>query len=132
MSRQLVEGVHVAGRSFAAGDVPPEEYAVLITNPRAWGDPVDTDRKSRRTISASAPVVAAPSAPPPSDDEDDDHDTGSEVYDPSAPGQGLDEVNNYLANADEDEVRRVLAAEADGKARKGILEGPYALDDPED
>ncbi len=110
MSRPLVEGVHVAGRSFAAGDVPPEEYAVLITNPRAWGDPVDTDRKRPR---AAAQAVA-------------------DLYDPSDPGQGVDEVNNYLANADADEVARVLAAESDGKARKGILEGPYAAEDPED
>jgi hypothetical protein len=111
VSRPLAEGVYVAGRSFAAGDVPPEEYAALITNPRAWGDPVETDRKRPRAVAQAK----------------------ADLYDPSAPGQGIDEVNNYLANADAVEVARVLAAEAEGKARKGVLEGPYAADeDPED
>lgn len=33
----------------------------------------------------------------------------------------VSEVKEYLAGADEDERERVLAAEAEGKARKGIL-----------
>lgn len=43
-------------------------------------------------------------------------------YDPT--GYTVDEVNDYLANADEAERDRVLQAERDGKARKGIVEGP--------
>ena len=106
MSRPLAEPVYVAGRFFAAGDVPPQEFADLISNPRAWG---------------SADVDAGPAL--------DRHSTAV-AYDPGADGEGVDEVNNYLANADEDEVRRVLAAEAAGKKRKGILDGPYAIEDP--
>lgn len=45
----------------------------------------------------------------------------------------VDEVNTYLADADDAEVARVLKAEADGQARKGIVEGPHAAQDgPED
>ena len=36
------------------------------------------------------------------------------------------QVNAYLADADEDERARVLAAEADGRARRGIVEGPHS------
>lgn len=50
--------------------------------------------------------------------------TPDELYEPSA--HGVDEVNTYLADAEPDEVARVLAAEAEGKARKGIVEGPHA------
>jgi hypothetical protein len=56
-------------------------------------------------------------------------------YDPS--DYNVDQVNEYLANAnDEDEVNRVLEAERQGQARKGILEGPHnpqpIHDEPED
>lgn len=34
----------------------------------------------------------------------------------------VDEVRDYLENADEEERQRVLAAEAEGKKRKGILD----------
>lgn len=43
----------------------------------------------------------------------------SQLYDPSA--HTVDEVNAYLATADDAEVVRVLEAERAGKARKGIL-----------
>lgn len=38
----------------------------------------------------------------------------------------VDEVNDYLADADPLEVARVLAAEEQGKNRAGIVEGPHA------
>lgn len=127
MSRPLAESVYVAGRFYAAGDVPDEEYAALITNPRAWGDPVEADRPSRRAPaardSAAAPIVP-PADPPAVTDPVFDP-----VFDPSADGVSVDDVNNHLANADESEVARVLTAEAAGKKRKGILEGPYAPDE---
>lgn len=41
----------------------------------------------------------------------------------------VDQVNAYLATADDDEKTRVLAAEQEGEARKGILEGSAAKDD---
>jgi hypothetical protein len=102
VTRPLAESVYVAGRFFAAGDVPDEEFAALITNPKAWGDDTGT-------------TPAAASAP-----QDPDE------FDPSADGISVDDVNNHLANADEAEVQRVLAAEAAGKNRKGVVEGPYA------
>lgn len=43
------------------------------------------------------------------------------VFDPSA--HSVDEVSAYLADADDAERERVLAAEAEGKARKTLLEG---------
>lgn len=44
-----------------------------------------------------------------------------EVFDPST--KTVPEVLEHLATADDDERDRVLAAEAEGKARKGIIEG---------
>lgn len=130
MTRPLTESVYVAGRFFAAGDVPEEEFAALITNPRAWGDPVDTpaDRRRARATTQATPEPSGPDGP--AADDEDVHDVGE--FDPSADGVTIDDVNNHLANADDNEVRRILAAEASGKARKGILEGPYAPDDTED
>ncbi|MFE7624631.1 hypothetical protein [Streptomyces sp. NPDC057509] len=45
----------------------------------------------------------------------------AEVFDPAA--HDVTAVLAYLADADEEETTRVLAAEAAGKARKTILEG---------
>lgn len=50
------------------------------------------------------------------------------------PNEGtVTEVNEYLETADTAERQRVLDAETAGAARKGILEGPYAVspDDPD-
>lgn len=100
MTRRLAVNVYVAGRFFAAGDVPDEESAALITNEGAWEHP-------------RAPVC------------DDEEPSGSgSGFDPAQ--ASVDEVNDYLAGADTNEVQRVLAAEAAGKARKGVLDGPYA------
>lgn len=104
MSRQLAEGVYVAGRFFAAGAVPPEEVAALISNPKAWGE--DTAEVGGSTQEPETP----------------------DLFDPSADGVSVDDVNNHLAESDEAEVARVLEAEAAGKARKGVLDGPYAPD----
>lgn len=49
---------------------------------------------------------------------------GRKVFDPSA--KTVAEVNAYLAKADPDERARVLAAERDGQARKGILDNEGA------
>ena len=102
-ARKLVAYVHVDGHVFEPGDSPAKEYADQITNPKAWGEVSDSDADG-----GSKP--------------------GGDLFDPSAEGNGIDEVNNHLADSDEDEVARVLAAEAAGKKRKGILEGPYAPD----
>jgi len=51
-------------------------------------------------------------------------------FDPTA--HTVAQVNEYLETAEPSEVERVLAAEADAEARKGILEGPHAAqDEPE-
>lgn len=53
---------------------------------------------------------------------------GDGEQEPKVMGEGddpadftVDQVNAYLENAEEDEVERVLEAERDGEARKGIL-----------
>lgn len=38
----------------------------------------------------------------------------------------VDEVNAYLADADQAERERVLQAEAEGRGRRGILSGPFS------
>lgn len=45
--------------------------------------------------------------------------TAVEVFDPS--GHTVEEVNTYLAGVDDTERERVLAAERDGQARKGVV-----------
>lgn len=49
---------------------------------------------------------------------------GPATYDPGQ--HTVAEVNDWLVNADPTEVERVLNAEYDGQARKGIIEGPHA------
>lgn len=44
---------------------------------------------------------------------------GPDAYDPA--DHTVAEVNSYLADVDESERERVLAAERDGQARKGVL-----------
>lgn len=48
----------------------------------------------------------------------------AEAFDPA--GHTVDEVLAHLGEADDAERERVLAAEKDGKARKGVLEAPAA------
>lgn len=47
-------------------------------------------------------------------------DSSRKVFDPAT--KTVDEVNKHLAKADDDERARVLTAERDGQARKGILD----------
>lgn len=46
--------------------------------------------------------------------------SGRRVFDPA--DHTVAEVNDYLEDADDDERARVIAAERDGQARKGILD----------
>lgn len=52
-----------------------------------------------------------------------------EQYDPS--NYDVAEVNKYLAEANDDEKARVLQAERDGKARKGILGDDIPEEEPQ-
>ncbi|WP_182704177.1 hypothetical protein [Thermomonospora cellulosilytica] len=45
-------------------------------------------------------------------------------YDPA--DHTVDEVNAYLADVDLAERERIIQAEAEGKARRGIISGPYS------
>lgn len=54
---------------------------------------------------------------------------GTELFDPTA--HTVAQVNDYLADAEPSEQDRVMAAEAAGEARKGIMAGPHAPADPE-
>lgn len=49
---------------------------------------------------------------------------GEREFDPG--DHNVDEVNDYLNDAPEDERARVLDAEETGLGRKGILKGPHA------
>lgn len=116
MSQKLTTFVHVLHPDtlenvvLKPGESVPSWAKEQVTNPKAFEA---TDEE---------PTVA----PDGGTDDQGDADTGADgdAYDPSS--DDVDGVNNYLANADEDEVTRVLAAEAAGKNRKGIVEGPYA------
>lgn len=71
-------------------------------------------------IYAQGAADATADADTPADEQVDDNPKGTE-YDPSA--ATVDEVRDYLANANEEERARVLEAEAaSAKPRKGILD----------
>jgi hypothetical protein len=103
---ELTQHVYVDGQLYGPGSKVPADIAKRITNPKAWG----TGETAAQDHGEAPADESGPAG----------------GFDPTS--EGVDEVNNYLAEADEDEVTRVLAAEAEGKARKGILEGPYAPD----
>ncbi|GAA1138398.1 hypothetical protein [Nocardioides aquiterrae] len=108
MTQKLTTFVHVVNPDtlenvvLEPGQTVPSWAKDQVTNPKAF-EATDDE-----------PTAAA----------DETTDTSESDYDPAS--DDVDGVNNYLANADEDEVQRVLAAEAAGKNRKGIVEGPYA------
>jgi len=83
------------------------------------------DRSARweRADDVSGAVRAAVSAAPvPSWPEPAPDPTGR--FDPA--DHTVAQVNAYLASAGEDERARVLAAEAEGRNRRGIVEGPHS------
>lgn len=65
----------------------------------------------------AAPAAPVPQWPAPAPDP-------AEPFDPA--DHTVAQVNAYLASAGEDERVRVLAAEAEGRNRRGIVEGPHS------
>lgn len=64
MARRLAANVWVGSEFFAAGSVPPKEYAEQITNPAAWGDtapdePADASSPAPEDVSVYADWKAA-------------------------------------------------------------------------
>lgn len=55
--------------------------------------------------------------------------TSTGQFDPAA--HNVEQVNAYLEQHP-DEVERVLAAEATGKGRQGVLQGPHAAQEPQE
>ena len=47
---------------------------------------------------------------------------GTALYDPTADGETIDKVRDYMKSASADEVGRVKALEEGGQKRKGILD----------
>lgn len=78
-----------------------------------------SDPNNPEDANAVTPSEANPSIDKTEAGETPDGST-TEAYDPSE--HSVDEVVAYLETADENEKERVLAAEAEGKARKGVLE----------
>lgn len=128
---KLVEDSGVEGRVRATshGYIVPEEaladysgeyitgedQPAVITEPntstdkRAVTNAYANREDSRDGVEAEADVE---------DEADDAGEEDASEFDPAA--ATVDEVNEYLEGADEAERTRVLAAEAAGKARKGI------------
>jgi hypothetical protein len=108
--------VHVEGFGwFSPSNQPPEEAAVLITNPAVWAE------------DAPEPTAALPVDDPDPTKGDPEDSTGSAeaAVDPFDPGKHtVAEVLAYLNGLDDDqaaEAQRVLAAEQAGKARQSLL-----------
>lgn len=87
-------------------------------------EPLPSMERSRRweRVEDDAPAEAAqagPSAPWPQPSPDP-----SGPFDPAE--HTVAQVNAYLADAGRDERLRVLAEEAEGRARRGVLSGPHS------
>lgn len=96
------------GESITAADQP-----AVITEPGTTTDPDEATnvKANRKAGKADAGLGAALDAA---------GEESAAEFDPSS--ATVDEVNEYLEGADEAERDRVLAAEAAGKNRKGIVE----------
>lgn len=109
--------------AFTAGQLVDDKHPILKTHNHLFDEP---DAATGRTPNfALKPVEQATSAPgeqrtltPPAQAARQDGD-GGKPFDPSE--HNGPEVIDYLKGADEAERERVLAAEAEGKNRKGIL-----------
>jgi len=104
------------------------KYTVIVRNPDTLiavpllaGKPVP---KWAKDLVSPDDLVDQSAAGAEDDQEPGGEGSGGEAFDPAA--NGVDDVNNHLAESGADEVKQVLAAEAAGKNRKGIVEGPYA------
>lgn len=108
-------------RALKTGSVSltdPDGSAVTLT--LVEGQPVEFDRVHADVLERQGTVEYDPEIPDP---------PPPGVYDPSE--YTKDEVNAYLADHPE-MVAQVLADESAGKARKGIIEGPFAPPKQED
>jgi hypothetical protein len=81
--------------------------------------PIDIEAVGDTQAGTSSGGWNIPNNPGPSTAEIEEVQAQNEQYDPS--DYTVDEVNEYLDGADEDEADRVLAAEQAGKNRKGIV-----------
>lgn len=109
--------------AFTAGQLVDDKHPILKTHKHLFADPdAATGQASDFTLKPVEQATADPGEPraltPPVQAERQEGD-GDEPFDPS--DHNGPEVIEYLKGADEAERERVLAAEAEGKNRKGIL-----------
>lgn len=121
MALQLAEGeTFVEGRS-------PKKARELLEKAEKAGKPGQVSTTSTGYIvpsdilddSGDQGDTASADSAEKQEADGDSGDGGEDQFDPSK--HNVDEVNQYLADADEEERERVLAAERDGKARTSIL-----------
>lgn len=123
-SRELIAKAKKLGvdtdliRTTGFGYIVPVEVAEADATLEDVEAPADTDSSASdvadhkdETAKGSAPRAEAPGTGP--------DDLGTNPFDPSE--HTVLEVEQYLSNADDEETARVLEAETNGKARKGLL-----------
>jgi hypothetical protein len=107
--------------AFVAGQLLDDKHPILKSHSHLFADPVTIPRPAPAAVRATEQATAdpgeartlTPPAPGPTSGGDGE---------PFDPGQHTaPEVIEYLKSADDEERARVLAAEADGQKRKGIL-----------
>lgn len=107
--------------AFVAGQLLDDKHPILKSHGHLFADPVTIPRPAPVAVRATEQATAdpgearalTPPAPGPTDGDDGE---------PFAPGEHTaPEVIEYLKTADDEERARVLAAEADGQKRKGVL-----------
>lgn len=119
-ARELLEKAEKAGKpgqvsTTSTGYIVPSD--ILEDNEQKQTED-EASAQSAPADHSSNPDETADSAEK-QEAEDDGADGGEDQFDPSK--HKVEEVNAYLADADEEERERVLAAERDGKARTSIL-----------
>lgn len=98
-----------------------EEISPAFTEARADALGVSMAELTNQTDDAAGHTVLTNDDP---NDVLNQDNGGDQPFDPSE--ANVDEVNEHLAAADSDERARVLQAEADGKNRTTIVNGPHA------
>lgn len=113
-----------APMAFVAGQLLDDKHPILKTHKHLFADPVTIPQHApaaaRTTEQATADPGEARTLTPPAPGPDDRGDgEGDEPFDPGQ--HTAPEVVEYLKGADGEERARVLAVEAEGQKRKGVL-----------
>lgn len=116
-----------APMAFVAGQLLDDKHPILKTHGHLFADPVTVPRPAPAAVRATEQATAdpgeartlTPPAPAPAPANGDGDGAKDEPFDPGQ--HNAPEVIEYLKGAGSEERARVLAIEAEGQKRKGVL-----------